>query len=66
MASGYPEAPADITALDPQLVCYSWMTGIDAVQGRPHWRTVRMRTALRTTSTLVLNQGLRLHKRYGG
>ena len=27
----YPEEPAGITALDPQLVCYSWMTGIDAV-----------------------------------
>ena len=27
----YPEKPVGITALDPQLVCYSWMTGIDAV-----------------------------------
>jgi hypothetical protein len=27
----YPEEPAGITALDPQLICYSWMTGIDAV-----------------------------------
>jgi PD-(D/E)XK nuclease superfamily len=27
----YPEAPAGITALDPQLICYSWMTGIDEV-----------------------------------
>jgi len=27
----YPEQPAGIVALDPQLVCYSWMTGIDEV-----------------------------------
>jgi CRISPR/Cas system-associated exonuclease Cas4 (RecB family) len=27
----YPEEPAGISALDLQLVCYSWMTGIDAV-----------------------------------
>jgi hypothetical protein len=27
----YPEAPTGIAALDPQLICYSWMTGIDAV-----------------------------------
>jgi CRISPR/Cas system-associated exonuclease Cas4 (RecB family) len=27
----YPEEPAGIAALDPQLVCYSWMTGIDEV-----------------------------------
>ena len=27
----YPEEPAGITGLDPQLICYSWMTGIDAV-----------------------------------
>ena len=27
----YPEEPAGLTALDPQLVCYSWMTGIDEV-----------------------------------
>ena len=27
----YPEEPAGIAALDPQLVCYSWMTGIDTV-----------------------------------
>jgi hypothetical protein len=27
----YPEEPEGITALDPQLVCYSWMTGIDEV-----------------------------------
>jgi hypothetical protein len=27
----YREEPAGITALDPQLVCYSWMTGIDEV-----------------------------------
>jgi hypothetical protein len=27
----YPEEPAGIFALDPQLVCYSWMTGIAQV-----------------------------------
>jgi len=27
----YPEEPAGIAALDPQLICYSWITGIDAV-----------------------------------
>ena len=27
----YPEEPVGISALDPQLVCYSWMTGIDEV-----------------------------------
>ena len=27
----YPEEPAGIAALDPQLVCYSWMTGINEV-----------------------------------
>jgi hypothetical protein len=27
----YPEGPAGISATDPQLVCYSWMTGIDEV-----------------------------------
>ncbi len=27
----YPEEPLGITSLDPQLICYSWMTGIDAV-----------------------------------
>jgi hypothetical protein len=27
----YPEEPSGIAALDPQLVCYSWMTGINAV-----------------------------------
>ena len=27
----YPEEPAGISALDPQLICYSWMTGIDEV-----------------------------------
>jgi hypothetical protein len=30
-SSRYPEQPAGIVALDPQLVCYSWMTGIDEV-----------------------------------
>lgn len=27
----YPDLPAGLAALDPQLVCYSWMTGIDQV-----------------------------------
>jgi hypothetical protein len=27
----YPDEPDGIAALDPQLVCYSWMTGIDEV-----------------------------------
>ena len=27
----YPEEPAGIAALDPQLICYSWITGIDTV-----------------------------------
>jgi CRISPR/Cas system-associated exonuclease Cas4 (RecB family) len=27
----YPEEPAGLTALDPQLVCYSWITGIEEV-----------------------------------
>jgi len=27
----YPEEPDGIAALDPQLVCYSWMTGINEV-----------------------------------
>ncbi len=27
----YPDEPAGIAALDPQLVCYSWMAGIDEV-----------------------------------
>jgi len=30
-SSRYPEEPAGIAALDPQLICYSWMTGIDTV-----------------------------------
>ncbi len=27
----YPEEPSGISALDPQLICYSWMTGISEV-----------------------------------
>ncbi len=27
----YPEEPEGLTALDPQLVCYSWITGISEV-----------------------------------
>ena len=30
-ASRYPEEPAGLLALDPQLVCYSWVTGITDV-----------------------------------
>jgi hypothetical protein len=30
-SSCYPEAPADLVALDPQLICYSWITGISEV-----------------------------------
>lgn len=30
-SSRYPEAPKGLLALDPQLVCYSWMTGISEV-----------------------------------
>ena len=30
-SSRYPEEPPGLLALDPQLVCYSWMTGIPEV-----------------------------------
>src|SRR5438874_330737 len=30
-SSRYPEEPADLLQLDPQLVCYSWITGISEV-----------------------------------
>src|SRR5256712_12543659 len=30
-SSRYPEEPAGLLALDPQLVCYSWITGISEV-----------------------------------
>ena len=30
-SSCYPEEPEGLLALDPQLVCYSWMTGISEV-----------------------------------
>jgi hypothetical protein len=30
-SSRYPEEPAGLLALDPQLVCYSWITGIAEV-----------------------------------
>jgi hypothetical protein len=30
-SSRYPEEPQGLLALDPQLVCYSWMTGISEV-----------------------------------
>jgi hypothetical protein len=29
--SRYPESPADLLSLDPQLICYSWVTGISVV-----------------------------------
>jgi hypothetical protein len=29
--SRYPEEPAGLLTLDPQLICYSWMTGISDV-----------------------------------
>src|SRR6202142_939864 len=48
----YPEEPNGIAALDPQLVCYSWMTGINEV---PQVVFVRKRTVevqyLRATIT---------------
>jgi hypothetical protein len=30
-SSRYPEGPAELLSLDPQLICYSWMTGIPEV-----------------------------------
>jgi len=30
-AARYPEEPAGLSALDPQLICYSWITGIEEV-----------------------------------
>jgi hypothetical protein len=30
-SSRYPEAPEGLLSLDPQLICYSWMTGISEV-----------------------------------
>ena len=30
-SSCYPENPSGLTALDPQLICYSWLTGISEV-----------------------------------
>ena len=30
-SSRYPEQPEGLLALDPQLVCYSWMTGVSEV-----------------------------------
>jgi hypothetical protein len=31
VSARYPEEPGGLLALDPQLVCYSWMTGISEV-----------------------------------
>jgi len=51
-SSRYPEEPAGLLSLDPQLVCYSWITGIaDAAQVvfvRKSWVEVQY---LRTTIT---------------
>src|SRR5208337_462823 len=51
-SSRYPEEPDGLLALDPQLVCYSWMTGISDVA---HVVFVRKRVVevryLRTTIT---------------
>ena len=33
-ASRYPEEPEGLLALDPQLICYSWISGISEVAGR--------------------------------
>jgi hypothetical protein len=30
-SSRYPEEPEGVAALDPQMICYSWMTGISEV-----------------------------------
>src|SRR2546426_3772830 len=30
-SSRYPEEPAGLLALDPQLICYSWITGVSEV-----------------------------------
>ena len=30
-SSRYPEAPQGLLSLDPQLICYSWLTGISEV-----------------------------------
>ncbi|HEY6770708.1 MAG TPA: PD-(D/E)XK nuclease family protein [Candidatus Sulfotelmatobacter sp.] len=51
-SSRYPEEPAGLLSLDPQLVCYSWMTGIAEVAQivfvRKSWVEVQY---LRTTIT---------------
>jgi CRISPR/Cas system-associated exonuclease Cas4 (RecB family) len=51
-SSRYPEEPAGLLSLDPQLVCYSWMTGIADVAQivfvRKSWVEVQY---LRTTIT---------------
>jgi hypothetical protein len=51
-SSRYPEEPAGLLSLDPQLVCYSWMTGIADVAQivfvRRSWVEVQY---LRTTIT---------------
>jgi hypothetical protein len=51
-SSRYPEEPEGLLALDPQLVCYSWMTGIAEVAQvvfvRKRWVEVQY---LRTTIT---------------
>jgi PD-(D/E)XK nuclease superfamily protein len=51
-SSRYPEEPAGLLSLDPQLVCYSWMTGVadvaQVVFVRKSWVEVQY---LRTTIT---------------
>src|SRR5271165_5563444 len=57
----YPEEPDGIAALDPQLVCYSWMTGInDVAQQRQEFETLVEDTVRRIESGLFLpHSGIR-------
>jgi hypothetical protein len=41
----YPEEPNGIAALDPQLVCYSWMTGINEVAQVVFVRSARWKSS---------------------
>ena len=51
-ASRYPEQPEGLLSLDPQLVCYSWMTGIAEVAQVVFVRKRRVEVQyLRTTIT---------------
>ena len=55
--SCYPQSPAGLAALDPQLVCYSWITGIRDVAlvvfVRKRWVEIQY---LRSTITLAQHQ----------